>query len=154
MTLWTHRYTVNARTRPYSRPRTCSLLWQHSSATTGWDRPWSRMWFIAGGQATRKPARANPHTLGSAPSACVRVCSLYTNRLRMDEVWIHETWTGRAEESGLKEPCAPKWFDLKSFYIPIDETHRHNLLMYPPEQVEFRIGKLSRAAGRLEPKTN
>jgi len=32
-------------------------------------------------RATRKPARANPHTLGSAPSACLLACSLYINRL-------------------------------------------------------------------------
>ena len=34
--------------QPCSRPRTCSSLWQHSSATTGWDRPWSRIRLIAG----------------------------------------------------------------------------------------------------------
>jgi len=39
------------------------------------------VYVIAGDQATRTPARANPHTLGSAPSACVLVCSLYINHL-------------------------------------------------------------------------
>jgi len=39
------------------------------------------MRLIAGHQATRKPARANPYTPGSAPSACVLACSLYIHRL-------------------------------------------------------------------------
>ena len=40
------------------------------------------MRLIAGDQATRNPARAKPHTLGSAPSACVLVCSLYINHVK------------------------------------------------------------------------
>jgi len=63
-----------------ARPVAYAFTWQHSRATTGWERPWSRMRLIAGDQATRKPARANSHTLRSAPSACVFVCSLYISR--------------------------------------------------------------------------
>jgi len=51
--------------------RTRSSLWPHSSATTGWDRPWSRMRLIAGDQAKRKPARANPTLSDQFP---LRVC--------------------------------------------------------------------------------
>jgi len=56
---------------------------------TGWDRPPSRMRLIARDQATRKPARANPHTLGSAPSVCVHVCSLHINRLCTTSAYIY-----------------------------------------------------------------
>ena len=95
----THKHTTRTTQHTTWQEKLCEFKWAWSAARspvnqkggvnqrceckTGWDRTWSRMRLIAGGQATRKPARANPHTLGSAPSACVRVCSLYINRLWM-----------------------------------------------------------------------
>jgi len=37
----------------------------------------TRMRLIAADHATRKPARADPNTLGSAPSSCVCACVLF-----------------------------------------------------------------------------
>jgi len=36
----------------------------------------------------------------------------------------------KANHSGLKVPCAPKWFDFEFFLIQTDETLSRNSLMY------------------------